>query len=218
VNTKKLTLYVVRAGVFAALIFVTTAFTAVQIWPGGGGYIHAGDAVIFVACVYLGWAAVPAAAAGSMLADLVVPGAAVYSIPTFIIKGLMAAIAVGVIKLFQKCGAKGQTANDKGQEANDDGEQNVNNTNTSQFTIHNSQFPPILLMLLAFTAASLFMQTAYAFADYILYGVIGIAEGGVYAFAFIEFAKGFIQSAVGIPAGIVIARLLKFVPVWENDK
>ena len=79
-------------GLFAALIMLLTLVHIPM--PGNvGGYIHLGDAVIFAACIIIGWRAIPAAAVGSSLADLIL-GAVVYAVPTFIIKGIMAGIAV----------------------------------------------------------------------------------------------------------------------------
>ena len=79
-------------GMMAALIFVATYFIRL---PMGmtNGYVHLGDGFILLAASMLGWAAVPAAAVGSMLADLM-GGYAVYLLPTFVIKGAVAAVAV----------------------------------------------------------------------------------------------------------------------------
>ncbi len=86
-KTRKLAL----SGLFAAFIMLLT-LVKLPI-PGGLGYIHLGDAVIFAACIITGWYAIPAAAAGSALADLI-NGYSIYMIPTFIIKGIMALIVV----------------------------------------------------------------------------------------------------------------------------
>lgn len=84
-RAKKLAL----CGVFTALIMLLTFLHI----PIGYGYINLGDAMVFVAAVFIGWWALPAAAVGSALGDLVL-GYALYMIPTFIIKGLMALIVV----------------------------------------------------------------------------------------------------------------------------
>ena len=78
-------------GIFSALILLATYFLMIPL-PGGHGYIHLGDGVIFVAAMVMGpFAAIPAAI-GSALSDLV----ASYSpyIPaTLIIKGAMGGFA-----------------------------------------------------------------------------------------------------------------------------
>ena len=76
----------------AALIFVATYFIKL---PMGmtNGYVHLGDGFILLAASLLGWPAVLAAAVGSMLADLM-GGYVVYLLPTFLIKGAVAAVAV----------------------------------------------------------------------------------------------------------------------------
>lgn len=80
-------LYLVYAGLFAAL---TTLLTATLHIPVGNGYIHCGDAVIFLAAALLPMPyAIGASAIGGMMADLL-SGYAVYALPTFIIKGLLA--------------------------------------------------------------------------------------------------------------------------------
>ena len=77
----------VYAGLFAAL---TALLTAALHIPVGNGYVHCGDAVIYLAAAMLPLPyAVAASAVGGMLADLI-SGYAVYALPTFIIKGLLA--------------------------------------------------------------------------------------------------------------------------------
>jgi uncharacterized membrane protein len=80
------------SGMMAALIFVATYFVKLPMVMTNG-YVHLGDGFILLAASMLGWAAVPAAAIGSMLADLL-GGYAMYLAPTFIIKGAVAAVAV----------------------------------------------------------------------------------------------------------------------------
>lgn len=80
-------IFTVYAGLFAAMITLLTATLHIQV---GNGYIHSGDAVIFLAAAMLPLPyAVGAAAVGGMLADLL-SGYAVYALPTFLIKGLLA--------------------------------------------------------------------------------------------------------------------------------
>ena len=86
------TLKLAMCGVMAALIFVATYFIKLPM-AITNGYVHLGDGFILLAASLLGWAAVPAAAVGSMLADLM-GGYAVYLLPTFLIKGAVAAAAV----------------------------------------------------------------------------------------------------------------------------
>lgn len=75
----------------AALIFIATR--SIQIPAvGTSGYIHAGDSIIFLAPVFLGWKrGAIAAAIGAGLADLLSPYA-VYTFPTLIIKAIMVLI------------------------------------------------------------------------------------------------------------------------------
>ncbi|MBQ5338960.1 MAG: TIGR04002 family protein [Oscillospiraceae bacterium] len=80
-------LNMVYAGLFAAL---TALFTATLHIPVGNGYIHCGDAVIYLAAALLPMPyAVGASAVGGMTADLL-SGYPMYALPTFIIKGLLA--------------------------------------------------------------------------------------------------------------------------------
>ncbi|MBR3764626.1 MAG: ECF transporter S component [Clostridia bacterium] len=87
ISVKKLTF----TGLMAALICVLTMFPHIPI-PAGSGYIHLGDGVILLAVMLVGPLAIPAAAIGSMLADLF-SGFALYAPATFVIKGLVALIA-----------------------------------------------------------------------------------------------------------------------------
>lgn len=75
------------AGVMAAMICVLTIFPHI---PLGSGYIHLGDGLILLAVMLLGPLGIPAAAVGSMLADLLVYP--VYAPVTLVVKGLMAAV------------------------------------------------------------------------------------------------------------------------------
>jgi uncharacterized membrane protein len=85
------------ASILAALIFVVSAYTKIPIGLGSG-YIHFGDAFIFVACFLLDTPyAVAAAAIGSAFADLAA-GAPEYIVATFVIKGAMALTARLIMK------------------------------------------------------------------------------------------------------------------------
>jgi uncharacterized membrane protein len=76
----------------AALIFVATSFFKLPV-SLTQGYIHLGDGFILLGAALLGTPAIIAAALGSALADLL-GGYTVYILPTFIIKGLVGAVAV----------------------------------------------------------------------------------------------------------------------------
>jgi uncharacterized membrane protein len=77
-------------GMMAALIFIATYLLKI---PIGYGYVHLGDGFILLSAAVLGWPAMLSAAVGSMLADLLA-GYSLYMLPTFVIKGAMAAVAV----------------------------------------------------------------------------------------------------------------------------
>jgi len=78
------------SGIMAAIIFIATYLFKIPLLTG---YVHLGDGFILLAASILGWPAVLAAAIGSMLADLLA-GYTAYMLPTFLIKGAVAAIAV----------------------------------------------------------------------------------------------------------------------------
>lgn len=83
-------------GMLAALVFVATCFIRLPV-SVTQGYIHLGDGVILLGAALLGWPAVPAAAIGSMLADLLA-GYTVYCLPTLLIKAAVAAVGVLAVK------------------------------------------------------------------------------------------------------------------------
>lgn len=89
---KKNTAVLAIGGMLAALVFVATYFFKLPI-PMTSGYVHLGDGFILLGAALLGYAAVPAAAVGSMLADILL-GYATYALPTFLIKAAVAAVAV----------------------------------------------------------------------------------------------------------------------------
>lgn len=83
-------LLLVRGAIFAALIFVATRFLSIPL--PGVGYVHLGDALLFVAATLLPMPyAIGAAIIGAGLADLTA-GFAVYLPATILIKGLTAAL------------------------------------------------------------------------------------------------------------------------------
>ena len=74
------------AGVMAAIIAVFTAFIKI---PTGlnEGYVHVGDSMVYLAGCLLGPLGIVSAAVGGALADILA-GAAVWAIPTAVIKAL----------------------------------------------------------------------------------------------------------------------------------
>ncbi len=83
--------------IFIALITLMTAFVSVPI-PGGYGYIHLGDSMIYTCAWVLGGPVSGIASAfGSALADILA-GWPQYAIATFIIKFLMGYICYLVMK------------------------------------------------------------------------------------------------------------------------
>lgn len=80
-------LHLVYAGLFAAL---TALLTAALHIPAGNGYVHCGDAVIYLAAALLPLPyAVGSSAVGGALADLL-SGYPAYALPSLIIKALLA--------------------------------------------------------------------------------------------------------------------------------
>ncbi|MEG2315117.1 MAG: ECF transporter S component [Clostridia bacterium] len=84
------------SGMMAALVFVATYFFRLPV-SITQGYIHLGDGFILLGASLLGWMAVPAAAIGSMLADLLA-GYTLYCLPTLLIKGAVAAVGVLAVR------------------------------------------------------------------------------------------------------------------------
>ncbi len=87
-----------------AMIVVATMLIVIPS-PFTGGYIHLGDAIIFLSVLILGWRyGAIAAGVGSALADLLV-GYAVWAPWTLFIKGIMAAVmGLFILKAMQKQG------------------------------------------------------------------------------------------------------------------
>lgn len=80
----------VLAALFAAMIFVVTAYALHIPTPATGGYIHLGDAFVYLAASLLPMPyAVAAAGIGEGLSDLLT-GSAAFALPTFLIKAAMA--------------------------------------------------------------------------------------------------------------------------------
>ncbi|MDR3644754.1 MAG: TIGR04002 family protein [Clostridia bacterium] len=85
---KSTKLYVITA-LFIALIFIVTAYILHIPMPATGGYIHLGDAFVYLAASML---PTPFAAAaggfGEALSDILT-GSVIYALPTFLIKSTM---------------------------------------------------------------------------------------------------------------------------------
>lgn len=88
-NSRSLRLGVLAA-LFGALIFVVTAYVLHIPTPGTGGYVHLGDAILYLAASLLPAPyAVAAAAVGEALSDALT-GSVAYALPTLLIKAAMA--------------------------------------------------------------------------------------------------------------------------------
>jgi uncharacterized membrane protein len=86
-GTKKITF----GGLMIALVMVTTFSIKIPV-PFTQGYIHAGDSMIFIAAILLGWKyGALAGGIGSAMADIL-GGYAHWALPTLIIKALMGAL------------------------------------------------------------------------------------------------------------------------------
>ena len=89
-NQKEHIVLLVRGAIFAALIFVATRFLSIPL--PGVGYVHPGDALLFVAASLLPMPyAIGAAIIGAGLADLTA-GFAAYLPATILVKGLTAVV------------------------------------------------------------------------------------------------------------------------------
>ena len=95
-NPDNQALVLALGGMMASLVFVATYFFKLPV-SITQGYIHLGDGFILLGASLLGWASIPAAAIGSALADLL-GGYTLYILPTFVIKGLVAAMAVYALR------------------------------------------------------------------------------------------------------------------------
>lgn len=88
-NRSKKTRYMVTASLFAALICLTTAYILHIPVGGNNGYVHIGDAFIYLGAALLPMPyAIFCAAIGAAMADLVT-GAAIWVVPTLIIKSIL---------------------------------------------------------------------------------------------------------------------------------
>lgn len=81
--------FIVLSALLAALVFLVTAYILHIPMGGNGGYVHIGDAFIYLAAVLLPTPyAIAASAIGAGLADIAT-GAAIWAIPTMIIKPIL---------------------------------------------------------------------------------------------------------------------------------
>jgi len=82
---------IVMTSLMMCLIIITTMFFKIPI-PFANGYVHLGDAMIFLSVIIVGWKyGAIAAAVGSALGDIL-GGFAIWAPWTLVIKGLMAVI------------------------------------------------------------------------------------------------------------------------------
>ncbi|MBP6492038.1 MAG: ECF transporter S component [Clostridia bacterium] len=95
---------IILTGLMMAMIVVATIVIPIPV-PFGTGYIHFGDAMIFLSVLILGWKyGAIAAGVGSALADLLV-GYAIWAPWTLVVKGLMGAIVgIFILKSIHKKG------------------------------------------------------------------------------------------------------------------
>lgn len=89
-NTNKTLNNIVLTALFAAMTTLTTAYILHIPVGTNGGYIHIGDAVIYLAACFLPTPyAICAGAIGGGLADFISPGGQVWVLPTVIIKSII---------------------------------------------------------------------------------------------------------------------------------
>lgn len=103
-NNKDKTTKIILTGLMMAMIVVATMMLVIPI-PFGSGYIHLGDAMIFLSVLILGWRyGAVAAGAGSALADLFL-GYSVWAPWTLVIKGVMVIVmGIFIVKAIKKPG------------------------------------------------------------------------------------------------------------------
>lgn len=94
INTRR----TVMAALFASLVFVATY---ISIPLPGNGYANLGDCFVIISGIIMGPYGIVASAVGSSLCDLVL-GYVYYAPATFVIKGIMAALAFLLIGRKQK--------------------------------------------------------------------------------------------------------------------
>ncbi len=88
-NTKRQLRILTLSAIFCALVFVATTYTRIPIWFSNSGYIHLGDAFIYLAAAVLPMPyACAVGAIGAGLADLI--GYPIFTPGTVVIKVLIA--------------------------------------------------------------------------------------------------------------------------------
>ncbi|HWQ79643.1 MAG TPA: ECF transporter S component [Anaerovoracaceae bacterium] len=104
ITNKERTMKIILAGLMMAMIVVATMLIVIPT-PFTNGYIHLGDAMIFLSVLILGWKrGAVAAGVGSALADLLL-GYAVWVPWTLVIKGVMGAVmGLFILRAMQKPG------------------------------------------------------------------------------------------------------------------
>lgn len=102
-SNREKTTKIILTGLMMAMIVVATMLLVIP--SPTSGYIHLGDAMIFLSVLILGWKyGAVAAGFGSALADLLL-GYAVYAPWTLVIKGLMGAVmGLFILKAMHKQG------------------------------------------------------------------------------------------------------------------
>ncbi|MEL7654733.1 MAG: ECF transporter S component [Bacillota bacterium] len=103
-TNKDRTTKIILTGLMMAMIVVATIVIPIPV-PFGTGYIHFGDAMIFLSVLILGWKYGAAASGfGSALADILV-GYAIWAPWTLVVKGIMAAVmGLFIVKSMDKQG------------------------------------------------------------------------------------------------------------------
>ena len=107
-ETKSNTFRIVLTALMVCLIMVAILFIRVPI-PFTQGYVHLGDAMVFLSVLILGWKyGALASALGGMLGDII-GGFAAWAPWTFAIKGIMALIlGLIVMKAFENNDVNGK--------------------------------------------------------------------------------------------------------------
>jgi uncharacterized membrane protein len=91
-ENKDKTMKIILTGLMMAMIVVATMLIVIPVPFSSGGYIHLGDAMIFLSVLILGWRyGAVAAGVGSMLSDILL-GYAAYAPWTLFVKGIMGAV------------------------------------------------------------------------------------------------------------------------------
>jgi uncharacterized membrane protein len=86
-ENKDKTMKIILTGLMMAMIVVATMLIVIPVPFSSGGYIHLGDAMIFLSVLILGWRyGAVAAGVGSMLSDIFL-GYAAYAPWTLFVKG-----------------------------------------------------------------------------------------------------------------------------------